>query len=1173
MSDNLRLAYTITGRFDGKQTVAEASKVEGKIREIRKRNEEATRTAAELKKEYGLTDEEVEVVTKELLKAADAAEKLKKEAAETNQELERSALKAAGAIGGALTAAVGGVFVKGAQGAAEYERILGGVAEGLEKTNGSAGVTLDQIVNFADGLGDATLTSEEATLRASRALLSFRSISGDTFFRTLAVSQDLAESLEGDLEANLIQVAKALEDPVRGLTALSRSGTQFTAQQTEQIKALVASGDQLAAQELILAELEKQYGGTAVAAAQGLTGALDTLGENANDTFRVFGDQVLPIATQVVNVFSGLLDTFTSAPPVIQRTIVGTTALAGVLGAAVVAITAYNLAKKTQVVQETLATAAKLKEITATAGKTAVTATATAAQNAYAIATGRATAAQLASAKAIAASATTMAAFAGAVAAVALVVDTFRSVDAAAARTRDSTAAVRDSLIELQNVGGDAGQAVGAGLDEAAANAEGLAASLNPVQQGLDVLRGVLPGVATAAEAASNRSQVAFSELTLAVGEVEGEAANLRQALNAGLEVDPQKVGAVVTSINTSIEALKAQQPVTEQEIALRDAQISRLETHRDAISETTGVSQDLTDATGALASQVANLSDELKKATAELDANALAQEAAIQESLANGQITQDQANQQLANNEQQNLQDRIAAASEKVAELQELKAGATDPAEVEEINAQILEVENQLNRDRITLAQSTVSAKRDAEQAAEQAAKDAEKAATDAAKEETEKRKALAQDEADALKEAREDAKRQSEETFEEGARGRQDTFDRGREQRAEQLEQRLNTLRESGQAEVEKLREESEESLQADREKNQKLLQNSDRAYEKAKQQQQKAFQKTLQQERDRESSRIDAAASEAEFQTARRLAQESGDEEAVQRLDDERELAQRRAEILAEEQTKALRNVDEGEALTPIEQARLDLEERIQAKQEAFAEKQATADETRQAAREQKARELEDELTEKRKVREAEIAELQKTNEAELEEVRKQAAADERQLQATFEQNERTLEAQFKETQRQLDKQNAQEIKRILDSTDSSTPRSLRSGGNFAANEVLDIHKDERVVFSRPGTVLSQRASRAVVREVLTGQQVAKLEAALPASPAAIGFSQVANHGIETRLDKVARGLKRIERQGLNAANPAVYNFHNDPDPYRSASRARRNELARKARRVGV
>ena len=101
--------------------------------------------------------------------------------------------------------------------------------------------------------------------------------------RVIDVASDLAQTNNGAVKDSLLQVAKALNAPSQNLTALSRSGIQFTEQQKEQIKTLDKSGRLLEAQNLILKELERQYGGNAKAAATGFAGAVDTLGENFRD--------------------------------------------------------------------------------------------------------------------------------------------------------------------------------------------------------------------------------------------------------------------------------------------------------------------------------------------------------------------------------------------------------------------------------------------------------------------------------------------------------------------------------------------------------------------------------------------------------------------------------------------------------------------------------------------------------------------------------------------------------------------------------------------------------------------------------------------------------------------------------------------------------------------------
>jgi predicted nucleic acid-binding Zn-ribbon protein len=86
------------------------------------------------------------------------------------------------------------------------------------------------------------------------------------FDQATVAAIDMSVALGTDATQAAKQIGKALQDPVRGLTALRRSGVTFTEQQAKQIKTLVKSGDQLKAQKLILAELNKEFGGSAAAA-------------------------------------------------------------------------------------------------------------------------------------------------------------------------------------------------------------------------------------------------------------------------------------------------------------------------------------------------------------------------------------------------------------------------------------------------------------------------------------------------------------------------------------------------------------------------------------------------------------------------------------------------------------------------------------------------------------------------------------------------------------------------------------------------------------------------------------------------------------------------------------------------------------------------------------------
>ncbi|MDF1853591.1 MAG: phage tail length tape measure family protein [Verrucomicrobiales bacterium] len=195
-----------------------------------------------------------------------------------------SAVKAF-AVGLASIATVSAVFSRAVAESQKFETTMFRIGAVIKATGGVAGRTADDLRSFARELAMNTLESTEGVLEAQQRLLTFRKVTGDVFDRTIRVAADLSAVLGQNMSSSAIQLGRALEDPVTGLTALTRSGTVFTDQQKEMVKQLVESGQLLKAQSFILDELEAQYGGAAVAAAQGYAGALDTLGQRLQEFF------------------------------------------------------------------------------------------------------------------------------------------------------------------------------------------------------------------------------------------------------------------------------------------------------------------------------------------------------------------------------------------------------------------------------------------------------------------------------------------------------------------------------------------------------------------------------------------------------------------------------------------------------------------------------------------------------------------------------------------------------------------------------------------------------------------------------------------------------------------------------------------------------------------------
>ena len=149
----------------------------------------------------------------------------------------------------------------------------------LRATGDASGLTITEIEELSREIGIQTLASTQKVRDAAGILLTFKSITGDTFRNALRLTQDLAQVGFGDVKQGAIQLGKALEEPIVGLGALRRVGVSFTEEQKKLIKSLENTGQRAKAQDLILGALNKQVGGAGVKSAQGLAGALDSVSE------------------------------------------------------------------------------------------------------------------------------------------------------------------------------------------------------------------------------------------------------------------------------------------------------------------------------------------------------------------------------------------------------------------------------------------------------------------------------------------------------------------------------------------------------------------------------------------------------------------------------------------------------------------------------------------------------------------------------------------------------------------------------------------------------------------------------------------------------------------------------------------------------------------------------
>jgi hypothetical protein len=197
----------------------------------------------------------------------------------------------------------------------------------------------DRITKLAEAQG-TELGISNLTIKATQAkLLTFKNLAksaktvGGAFDRANRAALDMAAAGFGSAEGNAVQLGKALENPIKGIAALAKSGVTFTEQEKEKIKTLVESNKMLEAQDMVLKAIEAQVGGTAKATAD------DT--KRMQEGFAQFqqslGLGLLPILEAVTPVLLGMANWAKENPGTFK-------VLAAAIGAIAISILAINAA-------------------------------------------------------------------------------------------------------------------------------------------------------------------------------------------------------------------------------------------------------------------------------------------------------------------------------------------------------------------------------------------------------------------------------------------------------------------------------------------------------------------------------------------------------------------------------------------------------------------------------------------------------------------------------------------------------------------------------------------------------------------------------------------------------------------------------------------------------------
>src|SRR6185369_3593622 len=190
----------------------------------------------------------------------------------------------------------------------ELESLTAQTNAALKSTNGVAGQTADSIRKLAEKYEGLNATIDDKVIQSGEnVLLTFTNIRKDAFEPALQSALDLSVAMKQDLSVSILQVGKALNDPIKGITALRRAGVQLSPEQEKQIKRFVRQGKVLDAQKVILKELNKEFGGSFLAGGQTTAGKVAKFGDAIEDLQKSLATALLPAVSNIADALTTLL--------------------------------------------------------------------------------------------------------------------------------------------------------------------------------------------------------------------------------------------------------------------------------------------------------------------------------------------------------------------------------------------------------------------------------------------------------------------------------------------------------------------------------------------------------------------------------------------------------------------------------------------------------------------------------------------------------------------------------------------------------------------------------------------------------------------------------------------------------------------------------------------------
>jgi hypothetical protein len=206
------------------------------------------------------------------------------------------------AVAAGVAGAVAGIGLIIKTGIDEAKDASAGIAQleaGIKSTGGVAGTSVKGMTDLAGSIQALSGQTDDSIVASENLLLTFVNIKNvgpnKIFDQATLASANMAAKMGGDASGMAIKLGRALNDPTKGIMALTRVGVQFTQGQKDSIKAMQEHGDMAGAQGVILKELETEFGGAAKAAGESMPGQLARGKRAFEDLSQTVVEKILPV--------------------------------------------------------------------------------------------------------------------------------------------------------------------------------------------------------------------------------------------------------------------------------------------------------------------------------------------------------------------------------------------------------------------------------------------------------------------------------------------------------------------------------------------------------------------------------------------------------------------------------------------------------------------------------------------------------------------------------------------------------------------------------------------------------------------------------------------------------------------------------------------------------------